>query len=254
LQKIAIILLIFLMNTGCSFFLNQERRNIPLSENSTIVNLSERIKNHDISNANFFIEKADVKFSGPEGTQKFLASLKFIRPDTYLISLKGATGIEALRIYLSGDSILINDRINKKLYTGNSQYIKKKFGFPVSFIPLIFGDYISTNRSDDIEVKCKDGKLGLTEGISGLNIKYVMDCNKAKAVSIGVENSLNQLGIQISYDKFFEKGNCLQAKIINIIDNQRHTSISIDIDKIQLPWEGKIEFIPGNRYELVQLL
>ena len=80
------------------------------------------------------------------------------------------------------------------------------------------------------------------------------DCNKAKAVSIGVENSLNQLGIQISYDKFFEKGNCLQAKIINIIDNQRHTSISIDIDKIQLPWEGKIEFIPGNRYELVQLL
>ena len=28
----------------------------------------------------------------------------------------------------------------------------------------------------------------------------------------------------------------------------------IDIDKIQLPWEGKIEFIPGNRYELVQLL
>lgn len=242
------------MNTGCSVFLNQERRNSPLSDNSTIANLPERIKNHDISTTNFFIEKAEIKISGPDGTQKFLGSLKFERPDKYLISLKGTTGIEALRIYISGDSIFINDRINKKLYTGNSQYIKKKFGIPVSFIPLIFGDYISTNRGDNKELKCKDGKLGLSEGVNGLKIQYVMDCNKAKAVSIGVENSLNQLSVQITYEKFFEKGNCLQAKIINVVDIQRHTSIRIEIDKIQLPWEGKIEFIPGNRYELVQLL
>jgi hypothetical protein len=54
--------------------------------------------------------------------------------------------------------------------------------------------------------------------------------------------------------KFLEKGNSLYPQNINIIDTQRNTSVIIKIDKITLPWEGKIEFIPGYRYELVQLL
>lgn len=242
------------MNTGCSVFLNHEKRKTPLFDNSTIADLSERIKSQDISSNNFFIEKAVIRISGPDGTQKFLGSLKFEKPDKYLISLKSTTGIEGMRIYISEDSILINDRINKKLYTGNSQYIMKRFGIPGSFIPVLFGDYISSDRGDNLEPKCKEGKLALIEGVNGLKVHYVMDCNKAKALSIGIENSFDLLSIQLTYEKFFEKGNCLQAGIINVVDKNRHISIRVQIDKIQLPWEGKIEFIPGNRYELVKLL
>jgi hypothetical protein len=254
LRKVPIILFILLMNGGCSVFRNQETRNTALADNTNISNLSERIKNHNISADNFFIEKAQIQVSGPDGDQKFLGSLKFEIPDKYLISLKSTTGIEAMRIYISGDTILINDRFNKKLYIGNSQYIRRKYGVPVSLLPLILGDFFATDLNDRLELKCNEGKLDLNEGQSGLMIKYVIDCNKAKVVSIGVENSLNQAGIQISFQKFLEKENILMARSIFIVDIQKHTTINIKIDKFQLPWDGKVEFIPGNRYELVQLL
>jgi len=254
LRKVLIILFILLMNAGCSVFRNQGTRNITLSDNTNISNLLERIKNHNISSDNFFIEKAQIQVSGPDGDQKFLGSIKFEIPDKYLISLKSTTGFEAMRIYISEDTILINDRINKKLYTGNSQYMRRKYGVPVSFLPLIFGDFFATDLNAGLEFKCNEGKLDLNEGKNGLMIKYVIDCDKAKVVSIGIENSLNQEGIQISFQKFLEIENILLARSIIIVDIQKHTTINIKIDKLQLPWDGKVEFIPGNRYELVQLL
>jgi hypothetical protein len=254
LQKIAIILLIISIIPGCSVFRNQGKSNSTLSYNTDKADLTERIRNTNISNNAFFIEKADVQISGPDDTQKFLCSLKFELPDKYLISLKSKTGIEAFRIYLSEDTILINDRFNKKVYMGRPQYLNKKFGLPLSFLPLIFGDYLSSDSNDNVSPECKEGKVEKSGDLKGLMLKYILDCKNAKTISISVLNSLNQIGIQMNFMKFLKKGNYLYPQNINIVDIQKHTSISIRIDKILLPWEGKIEFIPGYRYELVELL
>lgn len=254
MQKIALILFTISIIAGCSVFNHQEKTNTSLYDNNSGLDLSDRTRNSNISKNTFFIEKADVQISGPDGTQKFLCSLKFELPDKYLISLKSKTGIEAFRIFLSGDTILINDRINKKIYSGRTQYLNRKFGIPVSCLPLIFGDYLFTEKDDSKSPECKEGKTEKSEDLKGLKLQYILDCRKAKAVSTVILNSLNQNSIQMNFVKFIEKGNFLFAQSINIIDMQRNTSINIRIDKMLLPWEGKIEFIPGYRYELVQLL
>ena len=72
--------------------------------------------------------------------------LKFEYPDKYLISIKSRTGIEGARIYISEDTILFNDRINKKMYYGSSLYLKRKYGLTTNFLPLIFGDIVSRKK------------------------------------------------------------------------------------------------------------
>ena len=88
-------------------------------------NVFESTKNQNITNNGFFIQKAEIEIVTGEGKEKYLASIKFEKPDKYLISVKSRTGIEGARIYISNDSILVNDRINKKLYSGNTFYLKR---------------------------------------------------------------------------------------------------------------------------------
>ena len=59
-------------------------------------------------------------------------------PDKFLISIKSHTGIEVARIFLTGDSIMINDRINKKLYYGSTSYLKNKYGLTTAVFPVIW--------------------------------------------------------------------------------------------------------------------
>lgn len=254
MQKIVIILFIIICSCGCSVTRNSGKNNYSFSDINESSKLSERIKNNNLSNSSFFIEKADIHASGPEGDQKFLGSLKFELPDTYLISLRSISGFEVLRIYLTRDTLLINDRINKKLYYGRSQYLSEKYGIPVSILPLIFGDYLSTEIKDDLGLECKDGKVKLNSGINGIMIKYVIDCKKGKAISTSVVNSLNQESVKMNFTKFFGKETYMLPKSINIIGASRNLLISIRIVKAKLPFEGKIEFIPGSRYELVPLI
>jgi hypothetical protein len=96
-------------------------------------NITESVSQQNITNSGFFIEKAEIEINNDKGKEKFIANIKFELPDKYLISLKSRSGIEGARIYLSKDTILVNDRINQIEYYGTSFYIRKKYGFSRKF-------------------------------------------------------------------------------------------------------------------------
>ena len=75
----------------------------------------ESIIKNNLSKENFYIQKADIKVTQDNISVRFIASIKFRKPDSLLISVKSRTGIEAGRAFITKDTILINDRIKQKI-------------------------------------------------------------------------------------------------------------------------------------------
>lgn len=254
MQKVIIILIVGIFVAGCSATRhlstkNEHDTNVPIG-----VSILGNVKSLNITNNNFFIQKAEIQVINENGKETFIGTIKFEKPDKYLISLKSKTGIEGARIYISKDSIFVNDRINKKMYSGSSFYLKKKFGLGQSFLPLIFGDIILNKDCEKGNQECIGNKMTVNCVEKGIMLNYEIDCRKGKAVSVSQVNNFVKNGIEINYDSFHIIGNECVPQKVEFKDNQYNITINIKVLKIELPWNGSINFIPGKGYELIELV
>jgi hypothetical protein len=254
LRKVIIILLLPVFVAGCSVIGRSGKSLAKDYINPIGSNILESTKNQNITNSGFFIQKAEIEILSNGGREKYLASIKFERPDRYLISLKSRTGIEGARIYMTNDSILVNDRINKKLYTGNTFYLKKKFGMTPEFMPLIFGDVILDKNCEKSNDKCVGSRIITECHVKGVILNYEIDCNRRKIVTVSQIDNFDKNVIKLRFESFFRIGRNLIPKIIEFDDSQFNTEVKIKIIKVELPWSGSLKFIPGKGYELIELV
>ena len=217
-------------------------------------NVLESIENQNITNTSFFIQKAEIEVENLERKEEFISNIKFEYPDRYLISIKSKSGIEGVRIYVSKDTILANDRINKKMYVGTPFYFKRKFGLSQKILPRIVGDIILEKNEEIEKEKCSGDELSIDQSIAGILLNYSIDCNKKKIIDVVQINDSNREGVKIKYGNFFKNGNILVPRFIEYSDAQSNTKIRIKIIRIERPWYGKVEFVPGRGYELIELL
>lgn len=254
MRKVIIIILLPVFIAGCSIIGRSGKSLTTDYTKPGSSNVFESTKNQNITNNGFFIQKAEIEIVNGDGKEKYLASIKFERPDKYLISVKSRTGIEGARIYISNDSILVNDRINKKLYSGNAFYLKKKFGLTTGIIPLIFGDVILQKNCENNNEKCLGSKI-LTEcNLNGVILNYEIDCNKRKAVTVSTVDNFDKNVIKLRFGSFFRVGSNVIPRIIEIEGLGFSSVVKIKVLKIELPWSGSIKFIPGKGYELIELV
>jgi hypothetical protein len=250
LREIGSILVLFIV-FSCSV-LKRESSNNVISEKDRSLNFSlESIRKQNISNQSFFISKAEIELTSGKEVQSLICSVKFSAPDIYLISLRGRSGIEAARVFLSGDTIIVNDRINRILYYGKPDYINMKFGIPASGLPMIFGDIVNKTIIDSSALECFNGKINFNGSLDGLRYVFAADCQNAKLVNCVRINELNQEQEKISYRKYFNWGKYFGPSVINI--DYKHIKMIIRIRKLVVPWDGGIDFIPGSNYELIPL-
>jgi hypothetical protein len=233
----------------------RNRNNALLSERRGIKsgNVLEDVNNQNITNQGFFISKAEVEILKQSGNEKFIATIKYSLPGRYLISLKSRTGIEGARIYFNHDSVVVNDRINKKLYFVHSLYVEKNFGLSTALLGLVFGDIILDRKELIQNVTCENSRLESECTVNGVRLKYLIDCDKRKSISVGLINNYIQKSVEISYDRFVNRSGILVPGEIVINDYNTNTKLKIKIIKIETPWNGIIEFIPGKGYELIEL-
>lgn len=253
MRKIGSILFIFILLTGCSVLKKGNKSNAEISVDLEKNSLEDKLEKQNLTNRSFFIQKADIEVYTDNENQSFSASIRFVVPDTFLISLRSKSGIEAARIFISKDTLLINDRINRKLYYGKPEYLEGRYGFSASLLPVILGDFIKDNKEEIINTNCLEGKLDLEQFLNGLKIRYTVDCKRGKIILVTQEGSLRDIDNKVRYSNFIRHGDILiPAKIqINIAESM--TNINIRFKKIESPWKGSIEFIPGNKYELIEL-
>lgn len=252
-KKIIIAFLGLIIVAGCSV----KRAKLPKVRNSGLES-SEMLIISDVTELNFtaqpfFIPRADINIVGDDISQRAIATIKFAQPDTFLITVRGVgiLGIvEAARIFLTSDTILINDRLNSVLYFGSNQNIRNIYGFDLMFFPVLLGDLI-TGQQTLSGINCNDGTTVLREFKQNYIINYLIDCSTKKCKEVTIENELNH--ISIKFDDFVSDGNMIFPRHIKINNFANFALLEMNIDRVEFGESSNIDFIPGRNYTQVEI-
>ena len=143
----------------------------------------DQLKSLNITNKDFDIQKISIDYDLGLEDGSLIANLKYRQPDQYLISLRTKVGIEAVRIYIKGDSIYLNDKINKILYRGDDAALMRNYGFSIKMMPLIFADFIDDEVNND-PIQCSDGSFEVESNKEDIRFEYDIRCDVLKPQAI----------------------------------------------------------------------
>jgi hypothetical protein len=208
--------------------------------------LVENVRKNNISNKDFYIEKALFTINVNNETKRFLFSLKFKMPDTYLISIKNITGFEALRILITKDTLLVNERIGKRILYAKPGVLEKKTGLPFYALNILFGDL----SADDFIIKQSEGtsnELYISQRQGRRVWTSVLDPEKEKVLSTEISDGTLGEAIKINFSKFRKKYSNAPS-IIEFQSPGRGIRAKIKLERIEMSWNGLIEFVPGKGY------
>jgi hypothetical protein len=204
----------------------------------------------NLSLSDFNIIRADVVANINGEEKKFLASFKYEFPDKWLISLRSNTGIEAVRAWISVDTVLINDRLHKKLYFGSGNIIKMKYGIPVIAVPVVFGDFIESGLVNADSVQCNYGLHDYISKINDLIMEYRINCRENKVTGCTIRN-YGKGDIQFVYSNEKKIGDKEFPGKIVMKYQEENINIELSIRKIDFNSIENMNFIPGKGYERI---
>jgi len=219
-------------------------------KNST--NESE-IRNQNITNFSFIFSKIEINVVGNGEKKKLMGSLKYLYPGRFQLSIRNTAGIEGARIYIDSDTILANDRINRKTYYGSSKEMYEKYGISSYFIPVLLGDFIVYEDRSVSELNCMNGstEIKINTGIG--QIKYITDCSRDKIVSVLISENEEKPKIKAEFSNFRKLNDHVYPSSIEIEDVNNSDKVKIEIKRAEIYRGRELRFIPGNNYELILL-
>lgn len=250
-QKIKIIILLLLViSNNCSVL----KKKLPADSGSEAGSFMDGVVNNNLTKNSFFIQKADVRLKNQDVTEKVTANVKFRAPDTMMVSIRTFAGIEAARFFITGDTILVNDRINKQILYGKPDNFYRRYGFSIGMAGIIFGDFLGTIKDLSGNINCKPGLAVERNIFSERNkIRYIIDCSSRKATYAEATSFESGQMIKFYYSGFRKSGKITYPVNIRIVNDQIPAEIEIEIKKIDIKWSGSIEFVPGAGYELSEI-
>ena len=246
------ILLALIIVAGCS-----TKRAALTATKSPDLKSSGTLNVSDVTELNFtaqsfFISRADVNISGDSVSQRATATIKFAQPDKFLISVRVLNLIEAARILITSDTVLINDRINQTLYFGSNQNVKNKFGFDLMFFPVLLGDLITGSQTLS-GINCSEKNAVFREFRSNYIINYFIDCETKKCKKAIVERESMADNVSIEFDKFQKEGEKIFPTYLKINNFANFAVFEIEIKKIEFNVDSNVEFIPGRNFNRVEI-
>ncbi len=234
--------------SGCSVS-RRERKSIVKKEASEQISENSIIE-YNLTAENFNIQKAEIRYIDNGTTVNLIASLKYRKNDEYLISLRSKTGIEMARVFITKDTILVNDRFNKKLYCGSSDYLNEKYGISADALPVIFGDLIVRGRQEPT-VECFNGKGEIKSQINSKNVTFIISCSEKKVSSIVIGDETDERIIEIRLDNFQYTESKVFPGTVEILEINGKSEVEIKIKKVEFNGNEDIKFIPGTDYEKI---
>ena len=231
---------------GCSpGRLSSEKRDTGLSRNTHQI-VDQLIKNN-INGEDYNVIKGSVSVRGSNRQGKYIFSLRHKAPDTYLLSIKNSLGIEGGRIFITQDTLLINDRINRKVLYGKPEMIVKLTGIPIFFKELIFGDVVLKSELKEEQIEIYDNKVFMYQMVGGFIGRSQINTSLNKITNARWSNGTGINEIQISYSNFDKAGKHFPRKI-QIRSVKETSDLIIRMDKIDFGLIDSIKFIPGGNY------
>jgi hypothetical protein len=217
------------------------------SDSLTSGQIIDSVISRNISGDGYFIEKADIQLFINGKKERYLVNIKFRNPDRFLISLKNAAGIEGARIFLTKDSVFINDRINSRIIVGKVSALESRTGIPVNFLNMVFGDFFIRDDGLESETERTNNQVVITNNNSKYTIKTSIDTNIGKVINVEIKNKYNGEKATLEF-KNFTTGAKKVPLLIKFDDNERKLGCNLRILRFQIPWHGEIDFLPGKGY------
>ncbi len=250
--KIIILVVSIIVLSGCAG-LRETSMNIEEEGNIPTERTLGQVETRNLTNSGFFIQKGRISTSGDAGRINLLFTMKYVKPDKYLISLRSVTGIEAFRVFISGDTVLINDRLNRELLYGTPFDFERITGIHPDLLRVSFGDLITENIKIIDNNGCTGNELNVESYYMGLLIHSIIDCRQEKVKSVILSSGFPGETITIDYRKHRYDYFRIPRRV-EINDSRRNVKIALKIDKYISPWIGEIEFIPGSGYKRKSLI
>jgi hypothetical protein len=220
---------------------------------SSGVNSLEAIFKNNISNNDFNIQKADINVVQDNISVRLMADLKFKKPDSLLITVRSRSGIEAGRAFISRDTLIIKDRVNKKLLIGIPEAIGAKYGIDPSFIFILLGDIVLDEKDRTKSIDCINEEYRKEYMINGKRVEYIVDCRHKKLKQIRFEGDVNTGNITIGLSDIKNTGGIIYPGRIEINDDLKTLGLIIEIKRIASPWTGKMGVFSGQGYKVIRI-
>ena len=228
-------------------FLDQPVRN-DIDKNSVTA-----VIQNNLSNSSFYIQRADINVIQNNESARFTASIKYRKPDTMLVTIRSKTGIEAGRALITKDTLIINDRINRKILAGSPSVLGEKYGIDPELLFVLIGDIIVEEKDKGKLMNCVKSYYYDRFEINGKSMNYLIECNRKKLSKAVFEGDLNSGDISMGFVDFDSYKGLIYPGKIELNDDLNSIKIIIEIQKIESPWYGKITFIPGSGYKVIKL-
>jgi hypothetical protein len=252
-QKVVFFLIVAVMTTNCSVFKSLDQATNADLEAEKEKSVSELIKEKNLTDTSFYIKSMDIVFSKEDNAEKLVGSLRFEKPDKYLISLKSRSGIEVSRIFINKDSLYIVDRIKRKVFRGSVKYIKDKYGITLNMLAVLIGDFKGV-CGREYNGSSKANSILYTCYVDEVSVNYEMDNEVKKVKSVRARDRYGRSLFTAEFGNFKRENKTIYPARINWSNFESRIKAEITIQKIEYPWTDKLEFSFGNRYEIIELL
>jgi hypothetical protein len=242
-------LIISALLAGCS----ATRKAANNGSGNTSGNTLESVYLNNLSNNDFYIQKAEINFIQDNISVRVIADIKFRRPDSIMITVRSRTGIEAGRAFITKDTLIIKDRFNKKLLIGKPETLAKKYGIDPSFLFTVIGDIVVEEKDKSLFLECSNGEYRRELDVHGKRVQYIIDCQRKKLKQAYFEGEINSGNVTIGLKEFENDGKTVFPGVIEINDDLKSVGINIEIKKIERPWTGKLGSVSGQGYKVVKI-
>lgn len=208
----------------------------------------EDVKEYNLTNESFYINKADVQASLNGFNQNLVISMKYKKPDSAMFIVKAKIGIEVARALITNDTVIINDRLNKRLIISGAEYFRRKYGLEPRLICMMFGDFLVKPDLIENEINCNKN-LYQIDFLKDRNL-YLMkfDCISKKLREASIENITGGKKIEFKFEEFVENNKKKYPELSTIFVSAEEIILKISIDKIDTDWNGNIDFVANKGY------
>lgn len=254
MQKIIYILILLItIVTGCSPEWRTGKADAGKRKNVPEDNMLGSVVRNNLTNNDFYIQRADVDFVQENISVRLAANIKFKRPDSLLITIRSRTGIEAGRALITRDTMILIDRINRKLLIGKPSAIGSKYGIDPMMLYLVLGDIVIEDEDRSLLMECVKGNFHKGLMVRGKDVEYVVDCQESKLKQASLPGNFNTGGVRIDFRNITNSGSIVYPGLIEIVDELRSFSVKVMIRKIVSPWTGRTGVVTGKEYKVIRI-
>jgi hypothetical protein len=254
LQKIVYtIIILAVIVSSCSTARKANGRGEERAVEDNVSNSLESVISNNLSNHDFYIRRADIRIRQENVTVNLNASVKFRRPDSLMISIRSSFGVEAGKGFLTSDTVMINDRFNRKLMVGDPEELRAKYGIDPAMIFVILGDMIVSKVDNRSMLNCQRGEFSRRYNVGGRTVEYTVDCQRRKVKKVYLEGDVRTGNITILLSDIIRSGNISYPGKVIINDDLMKLDLEIEIRRIDSPWQGSMGGVGGSGYRVVRI-